>query len=191
MKKGLMLAALFAGCALLSKGELGARRFYSLDDGSMAEPAKTAASNVELRLGRVSARACGSELMMVRASAVEVFFDDERRWAERPEVSFRRALERSLFELHGLRSRVRGAGPVLDVELLELEEVRGPAQVGRVTVAWVLHDERVVLHRQTLRVDRPIEAKTGEAVAVALGAAMHQVVESVAAQVSAALIAKP
>jgi len=179
----------FSGCALLSKGELGTRRFYSLDEVGSLERAKVDATGAELRLGRVTAGACGSELMMVRQSPFEIVFDDERRWSERPEVSLRRALSRELFEKLGLRSVVRGGGPVLEVELLDFEEVRGPPHVGRVTVAWSLSDERVVSMQQTLRVERAIvpSAREGDAVAEAIGAAMREAVEAMGERVRAEL----
>ncbi len=185
---GLMMG--FGGCALLSKGELGTRRFYTLDQAAPVARAKSEALGAELRLGRVTAGACGSELMMVRQSPFEVSFDEERRWTERPEVSLRRALSRVLFEELGLRSVVGGAGPVLEVELLEFEEVRAPSPVGRVTVTWSLSDDRVVSTQRTLRVERPIgkSAVEGDAVAEAIGAAMREAVETMAREVVSELL---
>lgn len=185
---GLMVG--FSGCALLSKGELGTRRFYTLDQAAPLARTKGEAPNAELRLGRVTAGACGSELMMVRQSPFEVRFDEERRWTERPEVSLRRALSRVLFEELGLRSVVRGGGPVLEVELLEFEEVLGPSHVGRVTVTWSLSDDRVVSTQRTLRVERPIAASAveGDAVAAAIGAAMREAVETMAREVVSELL---
>lgn len=185
---GLMLG--FSGCALLSKGELGTRRFYTLDQAAPLARTKGDALGAELRLGRVTAGACGSELMMVRQSPFEVRFDEERRWTERPEVSLRRALSRVLFEELGLRSLVGGPGPVLEVELLEFEEVRGPSPVGRVTVRWSLSDDRVVSTQRTLRVERPIgtSAAEGDAVAEAIGAAMREAVETMARETVSVLL---
>lgn len=185
----MVVVTLSSGCALLSKGEPGTRRFYALDSAVEVERSKGDAPNAELRLGRVTAGACGSESMMVRQSSFEVVFDGERRWTERPEVSLRRALSRVLFEEVGLRSVVRG-GPVLEVELLEFEEVRGPQPVGRVTVSWSLSDDRVVSRQQTVRVERPIvkSEHDGDGVAAAIGAAMGGVVETIARQVRAELV---
>lgn len=191
MNRALMVMMMgFSGCALLSKGELGMRRFYTLDQVAPVARAKGEALGAELRLGRVTAGACGSELMMVRQSPFEVRFDDERRWTERPEVSLRGALSRVLFEELGLRSLVGGAGPVLEVQLLEFEEVLGPSHVGRVTVTWSLSDERVVSAQRTLRVERPIatSAVEGDAVAAAIGAAMREAVETMAREVVSELL---
>lgn len=180
---GLLMA--FSGCALLSKGEVGTRRFYTLDQHAPVARAKGEALGAELRLGRVTAGACGSELMMVRQSPFEVSFDEERRWTQRPEVSLRRTLSRVLFEELGLRSVLGGAGPVLDVELLEFEEVRAPAHVGRVTIAWTLGDERVVWAQRTLSVERPISRADaeGEAIAQAISGALQEAVETIGPQV--------
>lgn len=184
----LSLTLLLSGCALLSKGEIGTRRFYSPE---LPAPAKSPppASEVELRLGRVSAGACGSELMMYRASQFEVGFHHELRWTEKPEVYLRRALGRVLFEAQGFKSVVRGAAPVLEVELLEFEEVRAPAHVSRVKVAWSLGDERVVWAQQTVSFERPIAPSNadgeGEAIALAISGALQEAVEAIGGQVSA------
>jgi len=108
MKRGLLLSVLLSGCALLSKGELANRRFFSPPVVRGATAA--APSGRELRLGRVTAGACGSERMMVRYSTEEVGFHDERLWTEKPEVYLRRAVQLELFEVNGPSSVVRGAG---------------------------------------------------------------------------------
>jgi uncharacterized lipoprotein YmbA len=186
----LVVMMVFSGCALLSKGELGTRRFYALDQVAPLERTKAEAPSAELRLGRVTAGACGSQLLMVRQSPSEVSFDDVRRWTERPESSLRRTLSRVLFEELGLRSVVRGGGHVLEVELLEFEEVRTPSHLGRATVTWSLSDDRVVWTQRTLRVDRPVgrSALEGDAVAEAIGAAMREAVETIAREVVAELV---
>ncbi|MDP3154275.1 MAG: ABC-type transport auxiliary lipoprotein family protein [Archangium sp.] len=186
----LSLTFLLSSCALLSKGELGTRRFFSPE---LVAPAVSTAplTHLELRLGRVSAAACGSEAMMYRRSQFEVGFDHERRWTEKPEVYLRRALSQVLFEGSGVQSVMRGAAPVLEVELLEFEEVRAPSHVGRVKVAWSLGDERVVWAQQTVRFERPIASSSGdaegEAIVSALSGALHEAVEAIGQQVSAEL----
>lgn len=191
--RGLWLSLALSSCALLSKGEVAERRFYDPEPSPRAAVAPAAASPVELRLGRVTAGACGSERMMIRKSPFEVGFSEERRWTERPDVYLQRALSRVLFEEQGLRRVVRGAGPVLDVELLEFEEVQGPAHVGRVRLRWALSDERVGLAQQTLTFERPVAASApqgeGEAVAQALGGALSDAVDALAAAVRTALTA--
>lgn len=184
----LSVTLLLSSCALLSKGEMGTRRFFSPE---LAAPAASPgpSSGAELRLGRVSAGACGSELMMYRSSQFEVGYHHELRWTERPEVYLRRALDRVLFESQGLKSVVRGAAPVLEVELLEFEEVRAPAHVSRVKVAWSLGDERVVWAQQTLRFERPIAPSSaggeGAAITLAISGALQEAVEEIGKQVSA------
>jgi cholesterol transport system auxiliary component len=191
----LWLTVALSSCALLSKGEVGERRFYSPESTTPSARAAVAPANVELRLGRVTAGACGSERMMFRQSPFEVGFSDERRWTEKPEVYLRRALSRVLFEEQGLRSVVRGPAPVLDVELLEFEEVLAPAHVGRVKVSWALSDERVVSAQQTLTFERPVAASKsdgeGEAVAQALSGALADAVDALAATVRTALTTAP
>jgi cholesterol transport system auxiliary component len=184
----LSLSFLLGGCALLSKAEMGSRRFFRPEfPAAVSHPAPS--SRVELRLGRVTAAACGAELMMYRQSQFEIGFHDDLRWTEKPEVYVRRALSQELFEGQGLQSVVRGAAPVLEVELLEFEEVRGPAHVGRVKVAWSLGDERVVWAQQTIGFERPIEPSNddaeGAAITKAISGALQEAVEAIGAQVSA------
>ncbi len=190
--KALLLSVtfLFSGCALLSKGELGTRRFFSPElVATTARPAPL--SNLELRLGRVSAAACGSEAVMYRRSQFEVGFHDELRWTEKPEVYLRRALSQELFEGSGIQSVLRGAAPVLEVELLEFEEVRAPSHVSRVKVAWSLGDERVVWAQQTVRFERAIAPSSGEAdgeaIVLAMSGALQAAVEAIGLQVGTEL----
>jgi ABC-type uncharacterized transport system auxiliary subunit len=184
----------FSSCALLSKGEVGERHFYSPESTTPTAQAAVAPVNVELRLGRVTAGACGSERMMFRQSPFEVGFSDDRRWTEKPEVYLQRALGRVLFEQQGLRRVMRGPAPVLDVELLEFEEVLAPAHVGRVSLSWSLSDERVVSAQQTLTFERPIAASApnaqGEAVAQAISGALSDAVDALATTVRTSLAAK-
>lgn len=176
-----------SGCALLSKGEVPMRRYFSPDlvvDG----PARSAPqSSLELRLGRVTAGDSLDERMMLRTSAQEVSFYDDRLWTEKPETYLRRGLSRVLFEEGGLRSIVRGAGPTLDVELISFEEVKSEAHVGRVKVAFTLSDERVVSLQQTVGVDRPVVVANSEAeaaaVARAMGEALREVVDEITQRV--------
>lgn len=179
------------GCALLSKGEVPMRRYFSPALPTSSSPAGLPRSTAELRLGRVTAGVYIAERIMFRESAHEVGFYDDRLWTEKPEAYLRRGLSRVLFEEQGLRSVVRGAGPTLDVELLNFEEVKAPAHLARVKVAFALSDERVVLLQQTLSVERPIAASSPEteasAVAQAMGEALSQAVYEISGRVVADL----
>lgn len=187
MKRQWVLAVLLLdGCALLSKGEVSSRRFFSLELPSTASQVAVD-GGVELRLGRITAGACSSELMMVRRSMFEVVFDEERRWTEPPEVFLRRSLSRALFDDGALHSVVRGKAPVLEVELLQFEEVLTPAHVGRVGVAFTLSDERVVTAQRTFTIERPVQGSGDDAVANAIKEALEAVVERVARETLAAL----
>lgn len=182
----LSLTMLLSSCALLAKADMGTRRFFS---PQLTAPRPAPRSQAELRLGRVSAGACGSELMMYRQSQFEVGFHDDRRWTEKPEIYLRRALSRVLFEGEGFQSVARGAAPLLEVELLEFEEVKTPAHLSRVKIAWSLGDERVAWAQQTLTVERPIAPSSadaeGEAITLAISGALQEAVETIGKQVSA------
>jgi ABC-type uncharacterized transport system auxiliary subunit len=179
------------GCALLSKGEVSLRRYYSLDAERPPPRPPAEPSSLELRLGRVTATASLEQRVMFRESGEEVGFHDDRLWTELPEAFLQRALVRELFEGVGLRRVLRGASPTLDVELLRFEEVRSPAHVARVEVAFTLSDERLVTLQQTLAADRAVDAGTpgteGADVARAMGEALRQVVSQLASGVRAEL----
>jgi hypothetical protein len=100
-----------------------------------------------------------------------------------------------LFEEKGLRSALGGGGPTLEVELIRFEEVRAPAHVGRVKLAFTLSDERLVSLQQTLTVERPIPATDlhGEASAVAgaMGEALRDAIDEVSTRVVAELDKAP
>lgn len=176
-----------SGCALLSKGEVSMRRYFSPDLSVDAPVRSVRASSLELRLGRVTASDSLDERMMLRTSAQEISFYDDRLWTEKPETYLRRGLSRILFEERGLRSILRGAGPTLDVELISFEEVKSQAHVGRVKVAFTLSDERVVSLQETVCVDRPVVVASSEteasAVARAMGEALRDVVAEIAQRV--------
>ncbi len=173
----LVLVLLLQGCALFSKGDASTRRFYSADLPPLPESPGVTHGSIELRLGRVAAKRTMSERIMYRASEHEVGYYDDRLWTERPEAYLRRALTRVLFEEQGLKAIVGGPSQTLDVELLMFEEVKAPAHVARVRMAFTLADERVVSLQQTITVERPITATTpedeGPALAQAMGFALR------------------
>ena len=190
----LALSLALSGCALLSKGEVPMRRYFSPDLPAASSVAVPHA-NSELRLGRVTAGAYIQERIMFRESAHEVGFYDDRIWTEKPEAYLRRGLTRVLFEEQGLRSVMRGAGPTLDVELIGFEEVKAPLHVGRVKIAFSLSDERVVSLQQTLTVERPIDAANPKAepaaVAQALGEALGVAIYEISGRVVGDLAKAP
>ncbi len=189
----LSLAIALNGCALLSKGEVPVRRYFSPDLPAATPPATEAHSNTELRLGRVTAGAAIAERIMFRESAHEVGFYDDRIWTQKPDQYLRRGLTRVLFEEQGLRSVMRGAAPTLDVELINFEEVKKPQHLARVKISFALSDERVVSLQQTLTVERPIAEgdHDAEAVAQAMGEALRDALNDIASRVVADLAKAP
>jgi len=178
-------------CALFSKGDVPMRRYFSPELSAASPAPGVAHSNLELRLGRVTAGPFLGERIMFRESEHEVGFYDDRLWTEKPEAYLKRGLTRVLFEEQGLVRVMRGAAPTLDVELISFEEVKAPARVARVKVAFSVGDERIVSVQQTLSVERPIAAaaKGAEAgaVAQAMGEALRDAVYEVSGRVASDL----
>jgi len=189
------------GCALLGKSDALTPRYFSPDASSSAAartPAATGAP-LELRLGRVTAAAYLGERIVFRDSNYELSFYEQRRWTERPEAYLRRALSRSLFEDHGVRRIVSGAGPTLEVELTEFAELRLERPVARVRATYILYDNRLVQREATVSVELPIAASSADespeaAVRVmtqALSSAVLQIVEQVLGELATRAPAAP
>lgn len=185
-----------SGCALLSKSDPLTPRYFSPEPAGASEsgealPGARAApvngSPLELRLGRVTSASYLGERLVYRTSSYELGFYEDRRWTERPDAYFRRALSRALFENAGMRRIVSGSGPTLDVELVEVAELKTPAHVARVQATYVLYDPRAVRSEATVTVELPIrtvppEAQASEAVRAlseSLSSAVGQIVARV------------
>jgi cholesterol transport system auxiliary component len=188
-------AALFtAGCALTSKSEPIAPRYFSPERPAAAAPPSAPPREVplELRLGRVYGSSHLDERLVYRDSDYQLGYYEERRWTEEPAEYLRRRLARVLFEERGLKHVVGGIGPSLEVELTGFEEIRGPKRVARVQLTARLQDARVVRWEQTLTIDQPIsENAAGDvadsmvaAIGVALSTAVDQIADRVVADLS-------
>ena len=194
-------ASLLPGCALLSKGDQGAARFFSLErvrdrNAAIASEAPAApADAAKLRLGRVTGSPHLEERLVFRDTANEVNYYRELRWTEPPEVFLKRMLETALFETRGLRHVVGGAGPTLDVQLTSFDEVRAPDHVARAQVVATLHDDQVVLWQETLTEDRPVvdvaDGDDAAATVSALGLALQAAVDGIADRAVREIAARP
>jgi len=192
-----IIASFAPGCALFSKGDQGAARFFSINrEPDRPGPLPANASEVrgeplKLRLGRVTGVLHIEERLVYRESVHELRYYRERRWTEPPELFLERLLAHALFEERGIRHVVGGSGPTIDVQLTALDEIRAPRRLARVQVVARLHDEHLMLWEETLTVELPvIETKDGDlavATVEALGKAMQAVVDQIAERVVRAL----
>lgn len=192
-KLGFCAVLCLSGCALLGKSDALKPRYFS-PDASIA-PVQSGPPNraigAELRLGRITAASHLGERIAFRDSNYELNFYETRRWTEAPEAFLRRALAQSLFEAHGLRRIVSGAGPTLEAELTEFAEVKGMRPLARVRVTYLLYDNRLVRREATLVVELPIAASppgqespeaTVRVLSDALSQAVGQIVDHVIAE---------
>lgn len=182
----LLLCLLLEGCALTSKGDVLAPRYFNPQVGG-ATRSEPAVQPFELRLGQVSSAAQLDERISYRISATEVGFYDNERWTEPPDQYLRRALERELFERRKLTRVVTGAAPVLEIELTGFEELRQQPTKVRVTLKFSLTDERRSLLEQSVELERPLGepsgADTAQRVAQALAVTLAEAVQMVGDQV--------
>ncbi len=158
----LALATLAPSCALTSKGEVVAVRWFTPErvrPRLTSAEAAPAAQPITLELGRVTASSHLRQKMAYRDARWEVGYYEDRRWTERPEAFVRREVGRTLFEERGFRRSLGGVNvPTLEIELFAFEEIRAPMHVARVQLRIILHDGHDVLHEETITVDEPLPA---------------------------------
>ena len=178
-----------SGCALLGKNDPHVPRYFTPEyDGDA--PQAPGRSNLQLRLGRVEGWSHVREQLAARNSARELFYSEDRRWTERPEIYLRHALSRALFEERGMVESLSGRAVTLDVQLIAFEEIKQPHQA-RMQAVLVLRDDRVGLLEETITVEQPV-AKTEEAAQMramvdAFSQALHAGVTRIADRVVAKL----
>ena len=190
MTRTVLAIALVAACSMVvPKGKPLEMRYFTPETAAARpSPAAAAAPRVALRLGRVIASADLRDAIVHRDSAVEVEPYQALRWTETPDAYVRRALARALFETRPFAQAVAGAAPALDVELVGFEEVRrGARSSGRVELRYELRDDRVVLARGTIAIERPSPSARIEDVVAAIGAALDAAAGEVAERVAVQL----
>lgn len=179
---GLAGLAFVSACALLSKSDPIVPRYFTPETATGGDP--VAETGLELRLGRVNADEYLKDKIVHRDSTYEVGYYEERLWTDKPEAYVRRALARAIFGHRGVREVVSGVGTTLDVDVVAFEEVRTPRHVGRVELAFVLYDDRVVRLSRSIAVERPIADSKGDGAAVAaveaIGEALDAAVDGIA-----------
>jgi cholesterol transport system auxiliary component len=186
----LSLAASLAlsGCALLGKSDPLVHRYFTPEyDGGA--PAASAHPELQLRLGRIEGWSHLRERMAGRSSAQELFFYEDRRWTERPEIYLRRALARTLFEERGLVEVLSGRAVTLEVELIAFEELE-PQREARMQVRLMLRDDRLALLDETITLQRPVGASGDADEARAVVDALSQVLRAGVTQMADRVVAK-
>jgi len=182
----LLLLLCTAACALLGKNDPNVPRYFTPEyegDGAAGQ----LRSDLQLRLGRVEGWSHVRERLAVRNSARELFYYEDRRWTERPEIYLRRALSRALFEERGVVESLSGRGFSLDVELIAFEEIEQP-HLARLQALLVLRDDRLGLLEETITIEQPVaKGEEGQAVADAFSLALHAGVTRIADHVVAKL----
>jgi len=187
---GLFAVTLATGCALLSRGEPLKVNYFDPEpplSGGGAADAGAEVPDCALALGRISASEDLGQEIEFRSSTYQVGFYDARRWTETPDRYLARALQRALFEDGALVRITSGVAPTLDVELVAFEEKQAP-EMAHVAVRMSLHDERAVLHEETIDVTRPVGAGGGfDRFVHVMSDVLQEVVRQVAEQVHASL----
>jgi len=181
VKAAILLLALLPGCALTSKSDVLAIRWFTPET---VKPRLTAAgaeprSGTSLELGRVTSGTNLREKIAFRDDAREVGWYDDKRWTERPETYVRRQLARTLFEEHGMTRALAGQAPVLDVEVVAFEEVKRP-HAARIQLRAVLHDADRALYERTITAEKPVTGARFEDVVQAMAGALEEACEEVA-----------
>lgn len=196
---GLLLSTSLAGCALLSRGSAMTIHWYDpeaalprLHGAALCEGGSSGPGALEVELGRVSAGINLRERIAYRDDTFDVGYYDDKRWTERPDAYVRRALARALFEERCVARVMGGPGPVLDVEVLAFEELRGPPRAARVRLRLIVHDDRDTFLERTISVVRPAPAdrRGFDGVVQAMAAALDAAAEEIASLTEGALRAR-
>lgn len=177
-------AALLCGCALLGKNTPVVPRYFTAEYARDAAPAGKH-QGLRVRLGRIEAGTHLRERMAGRRSARELYFYEERRWSELPEVYLRRALASALFEERGLTETEAAQALTLEVELLAFEEIDQPHEA-RLQALVVLRDGARTLSQETITVEQPVASGSPDearAVAEALSVSLQRGVKRIADRV--------
>jgi len=194
---GVVCTAL-AGCALLGKSDPVVPRYFTpIDDA--APPQGKPQGNLRLHLGRIEGLAHLREPMVTRNPAHEIFYSEDRRWTERPEVYLRETISAALFQQRGVVEVLSGRAVALDAELTAFEELEKPQDTVRMQVTYLLHDERLALLQDTLTIDEPVAEAKGvsheqavvEAYSQALRAGVAQLTDRVVAKLNESAAAAP
>jgi uncharacterized lipoprotein YmbA len=182
--------AVLSGCALTSKADPMMPRYLSPELGA-AQGAPKKGAGRQLRLYRVRAGAHLKQKIVVRSSAYEVGFYEERRWVEQPDDLVARALSRALFEERGLRRVVTGAAPTLEVDLVNFDEVLGHDRRVRIGLVVLLYDDGVALLEETMVVEKVVgesdDLDDWEQFAKVAGEALREAVDRAADRIVARL----
>ncbi|MGE5180753.1 MAG: ABC-type transport auxiliary lipoprotein family protein [Acidobacteriota bacterium] len=183
------MLVVLAGCALTSKSApIELRYFTPLPPAPAAHPVVPGVAHARLRLGRITPSAHLRYPIVHRDSPVELAPYETLRWSEPPDAYVRRALGRALFEARPIDQAIGGAAPTLDVEVVAFEEVRHEARhSGRVELRYVLHDERAVLARGVVAIERDAAGPAIEQVVAAISSALDAAVTQLADRVGAVL----
>jgi cholesterol transport system auxiliary component len=179
--RALLYCALLSGCALTSKSDVLAVRWFTPETikPRLTSAAPETANGPRIELGRVTSGPNLRERIAYRDDAREVGWYDDRRWTERPDTYVRRQLARTLYEEHGFVRTLAGQAPVLEVEVISFEEVKKP-HGARIQLRIVIHDEASALFERTITVEKPAAGPGFEGVVHAMSQALDEASEEVA-----------
>lgn len=183
----LVVLVALAGCALTSKrGQVDDVRWFTPERASATTAEREPSSGPPLRLGRVSAGTDLGKRIAYGDGAYEVGYYDTLRWTERPEHYVRDALGRALFGSGSFQRALGDSVPILDVEVLAFQELRGPVHAARVSLRIALATDVVILE-DTIESVVPVTGDGFEDVVAAVAGALGRVSLETACRVSAAL----
>lgn len=170
-----------SGCALTSRGATLDVRWYTPEQARESLAVAELQGGCPLRLGRVTSGADLGTRIAFGDGGYRVGYHEDRRWTERPDHYVQRALERTLFEGGGFRSSTRG--PMLDVELLDFKEVKGPTvHAAQVAVRVVLTRDTDQFAR-TIVISRPVAGDRFDDFVAAMSSALQETADEVAKRV--------
>ena len=144
-----------------------------------------------LRLPPVRGPAYVSDRIVWRRSSHEAGYYEDRRWLERPESVVERAVSHELYEVHEVPLSTLGRAHRLELTLTAFEEVLQPHETW-ISAQVVLTDATgAALLVRTVEAHHPVQGESGEAIAAAMNATVHELAARIGALVADALRGRP
>lgn len=179
-------AVVFAGCVFRDPPP---PRYFAPPSALTAAddpPATPARPTITVRLRRLHAANYLGQQITWRVSDVERGLYEQRRWTEFPSRYVERAMVQALDRTPGVRRVESGHVPTLDLDLIAFDEILAPAHEADVEVVAALRDpDQAAVFDRAFTARRSIPDAEPASVARAMGAALDDVVQQIAAQVAA------
>jgi uncharacterized lipoprotein YmbA len=178
--KSYLAMVVVAGCSLTRNAPPVSVHYYEPPLATAKHITPTTTPEARVRLGRIETSAHLRYSIAYRTSGVQLETYDLDRWTDTPDAYVERSLENALFAQRPIQEATGGDVLVLDVDVLEFEELRGPPPGGVVKLRYRLRDDRTVVAAETITIVRNARSTELGDVVTALGHALDDATSRIA-----------